>query len=95
MNALFTKWFGPSWLIGFWGIVTMATAFVTQYPDLVSSILPVATAKLVFSIVAFLSGVITFVNTKRNNVHGGTIPTGTTPTPQATAEAVAAVQAKQ
>ena len=94
MNALFTKWFGASWLTTFWGGITLATAFVTQYPDMVSSILPAATAKLVFSIAAFISGAITFYNTKQKDVHGGTISTGTIPSVANTQQAVAVVQAK-
>ena len=65
-----------------------------QYPDMVSSILPAATAKLVFSIAAFISGAITFYNTKQKDVHGGTISTGTIPSVANTQQAVAVVQAK-
>ena len=77
MTALLTKWFGASYLTTVWGAITVASAFVTQYPDLVSSILPAATAKTVFSIAAAISGFITFYNTKQKDVHGGTIDSTT------------------
>ena len=94
MNALFTKWFGPSWLTTFWGAITMSSLFVTQYPDMVSSMLPANVAKIVFAIATFVCGCITFYNTKQKDVHGGTISTGTIPTAANTAQAVAVVQEK-
>ena len=77
MTALFTKLFGASWLTTVWGTITIGSAFVTQYPDLVGAILPAATAKIVFSIAAAISGFITFYNTKQKDVHGGTIDSTT------------------
>ena len=73
MNAFFTKLLGASWKTTVWGAITMGSLFITQQPDLVSAILPAATAKLVFSIAAFISGAITFYNTKQKDVHGGTV----------------------
>lgn len=63
-----------NWRTTLFGTITLAAAFLTQYPDLLSALLDPATAKKVASVAALLSGFITFANAKDRQVSGnGTV----------------------
>lgn len=94
INNFLTSLLGASWRTTIWGAVAVISAFVTQYPDLVSSVLNPGLAKMVFAIAALISGFITFAQTKDKNVTGGTVPSGEKPTLEATKVAEAKVEAK-
>ena len=91
MTALLTSIFGASWRTTVVGLLQLAIGTGLNYYQ---SLAPGATFDTHVLIVQIGIALLAFF-TKDGQVHGGTIPTGTTPTPEATAQAVAAVQAKQ
>ena len=93
MNIFLTKLLGASWRTSFWGGITVLAGFISQYPDLVSSVVEPVLAKKIFSIAALISAFVTFTQAKDKNVTGGTIPSGETPTKTETKIATALVDA--
>lgn len=63
-----------NWRTSIFGSVTLLAAFLSQFPELLDSILDPVAAKKIASVCAVITGFITFVNTKDKQVSGnGTI----------------------
>ena len=59
-----------NWRTNLFGTLALLAAFITQYPDLLASILEPGHAKLVAAIAALVSGFFAFSNAKDRQVSG-------------------------
>ena len=59
-----------NWRTSVCGSLTLASAFITQHPELVSPLLSADVAKWVFSIAALITGFVAFSNAKDRQISG-------------------------
>ena len=91
MTALLSSIFGANWRTSLFGVLQLVVGTAVNYYQSLAPGAAFDWKTLAGQVVV----AIALLLTKDANVTGGTIPSGTTPTPEATAQAVAAVQAKQ
>lgn len=71
-----------NWRTTIWGALSLVSAFVLQYPELIDGLVDAKTAKLIFSLSMLVSGFIAFANAKDRQVTGN----GANTTPQRIAQ---------
>ena len=71
MTSFFQKLFGASWRTSLFGFIAVASAFVVQNPDILSSIMGKHLSQRIFSIASLISGFVAFKYAKDKNVVGG------------------------
>ena len=59
-----------NWRTNLFGTLALLAAFITQYPDLLASILDPGHAKLVAALAALVSGFLAFSNAKDRQISG-------------------------
>ena len=59
-----------NWRTSVFGSLTLASAFITQHPELISPLLSADVAKWVFSVAALITGFVAFSNAKDRQISG-------------------------